>query len=59
MNKAVVLLSTPEDIVEVIGELKDVLMNENILIKLVSLDEFKQILEVKEETDDLRKTANL
>lgn len=59
MNKAVVLLSTPEDIVEVIGELKDVLMKENILIKLVSLDEFKQILEVKEETDDLRKTANL
>lgn len=59
MNKAVVLLSTPEDIVEVIGELKDVLMKENILIKLVSLDEFKQILEVKEETDDLRKIANL
>lgn len=45
MSKAVVLLSTPEDIVEVIDELKDVLMKENILIKLVSLEDFKQILE--------------
>lgn len=49
MNKAVVLLSTPEDIVEVIDELKDVLMKENILIKLVSLDEFKQILKFNKE----------